>query len=116
MIAGHCHCLDCQKSSGTGHASFAFFPKDKVTVSGTLTRYASKTDAGNTMTRSFCPVCGSRMLGETTSLPDHVGVGLGVFDDSDDFVPAMSFYAKRLRKWDRLAEAIPSFETLPQQS
>ena len=112
-LAAHCHCLDCQKSGGAGHLSFAFYPEAQVKVTGELTRYASKTDAGNMMTRSFCPVCGSRILGESDGVPGMTGVALGVLDESDDIAPAMSFYAKRLRKWDHLAEAIPAFDELP---
>ena len=112
-MAAHCHCGDCQKSTGAGHLSFAFYPADQVKVSGQLTRYVSKSDTGSQMTRSFCPVCGSRVLGESSGFPGVTGVALGILDDSDDIAPTMSFYAKRARKWDHVAEGIPAFDELP---
>lgn len=115
MMVAHCHCLDCQKATGAGHATFAFFPRDHVKVTGALTGYDSQADSGNTLTRSFCPSCGSRMTGKSTSMPAHIGVFLGILDNSNACTPAMSFYAKRLREWDRLAGGIPSFDMLPPQ-
>ena len=112
-LAAHCHCLDCQKSTGAGHLSFAFYPADKVKITGELSRYTSKTDQGNTMSRSFCPVCGSRVLGESSGFPGVTGVALGILDSSDDIAPTMSFYAKRARKWDQPVKGIPAFDELP---
>jgi hypothetical protein len=31
-----CHCKDCQRASGTGHMSLAFFKKDDVAIVGAL--------------------------------------------------------------------------------
>ena len=31
-----CHCKDCQRASGTGHMSLAFFKKDDVAIVGKL--------------------------------------------------------------------------------
>ncbi|MCC0016892.1 MAG: GFA family protein [Rhodobiaceae bacterium] len=115
MLVGHCHCLDCQKSSGAGHTTLALFADEQMEVTGALSHYESKTDSGNILTRSFCPTCGSRMIGKSTGMPTHTAIFLGVLDDSDALQPAMSFYAKRLRTWDHLAEGIPAFETLPPQ-
>src|SRR5687768_7236625 len=39
MMAGHCHCADCRKSSGTGHCSHLVVPKASVAVTGKLTAY-----------------------------------------------------------------------------
>ena len=39
-----CHCLDCQRSSGTGHFSNAFFDKDSVTITGDTSSYTTQSD------------------------------------------------------------------------
>jgi len=34
-----CHCKDCQRASGTGHMSLAFFKKDDVAILGKTASY-----------------------------------------------------------------------------
>ena len=48
-----CHCKDCQRASGTGHMSLAFFKKDDVTIAGKTASYPSTADSGNINTRHF---------------------------------------------------------------
>ena len=60
MFVHCCHCKDCQRASGTGHMSLAFFKKDDVAIRGPTASYGVTADSGNTNTRHFCPKCGSR--------------------------------------------------------
>ena len=46
MFAGHCQCLDCQRETGGGHASFMAFPADAVKLTGTPRFYEAKADSG----------------------------------------------------------------------
>ncbi|MFN0264110.1 GFA family protein [Tepidamorphus sp. 3E244] len=114
-FAAHCHCLDCQKSSGAGHLTFAFFPQDSVSVTGELSEFTVAGDSGGSMTRSFCPTCGGRVIGRIGNLPGLVGVTLGILDESDGIVPQAAVYAKRLRKWDTIPEGVQAFEEMPPQ-
>ncbi len=79
---GQCHCDDCQRSTGTGHASNAFFNKEDVKIEGKLSRYASTTDTGSVITRSFCTTCGSRLFGESNVANNMISISAGVFDDN----------------------------------
>ena len=60
MFAGHCQCLDCQRETGGGHASFMAFPADAVKLTGTPRFYEARADSGNTIRRGFCPTCAAR--------------------------------------------------------
>ena len=59
MLAAHCHCIDCRKSSGTGHSTHVVVPEDGFSVSGEVRFYDHPADSGNVVTRGFCPTCGS---------------------------------------------------------
>ena len=50
VMTGQCHCKDCQRASGTGHMSLAFFKADDIEVSGETASYAVTADSGNTNT------------------------------------------------------------------
>jgi len=54
-----CHCKDCQRASGTGHMSLAFFKEDQVSIEGTYSEYASVADSGNENIRYgyHCRLC-----------------------------------------------------------
>lgn len=113
MMAGQCHCRDCQRSSGTGHVNIVGFPRTAVRVTGTTATFQSLADSGATVTRSFCPRCGSRLFGATTSMPDMLTVNAGVLDDMSAYRAQMTVYAKRRPAWDPVAEGVPVFEAMP---
>jgi hypothetical protein len=108
-----CHCRDCQRISGTGHATNALFSEADVEISGETKGYAVIADSGSTLTRYFCPACGSRMFGRNSARPGAINLPAGVFDDSDWFQPQMALYATRRPVWDPERADIPNFEAMP---
>lgn len=108
-----CHCLDCQAFSGAGHASLAYFAAGDVDVSGSCVDYTVTADSGAEMTRSFCPTCGSRLLGRNSERPELVAVNIGCLENSDWFRPQAILYTSRRHDWDITADDIPQFDTMP---
>lgn len=66
-----CHCIDCRRASGTGHASNAIFDNKDVRIEGTTQSFTVKADSGTDYTRHFCPTCGARIYGTHTGRPRH---------------------------------------------
>jgi hypothetical protein len=110
---GQCHCDDCRKSTGTGHSSNAFFKKSDVEIEGETSSYDSITDTGSTVTRHFCPNCGSRLFGTNNIVTDIISVSAGTLDDSSWFKPNAIVYNKKKPKWDVMDTSIPTFEEMP---
>ena len=108
-----CHCDDCRKTSGTGHVSFAFFKESDVEIKGETSSYDSSTDSGSTITRYFCPTCGSRLFGANSSSKNVIGVSAGTLEESSWFKPDLIVYNKRKPVWDFMDESIPAFEEMP---
>lgn len=102
-----CHCLDCQRITGTGHATNALFAETDVTIKGETGSYAAVADSGNIATRHFCSTCGSRVFGLNSARPGVVNVPVGVFEDSSWFKPQLALFNKRRQVWDA---ADPSVE------
>ncbi len=113
IFAGHCHCTDCQKVTGTGHVSVVAVPSDAVKVTGPVSAFAVIADSGQPYTRHFCPKCGSFIYGEPASMPGVRTVTAGTFDDTSLFEPQMVVYAKDRPAWDRIDSGLPEFETMP---
>ena len=108
-----CHCKDCQRASGGGHMSLAFFKSDDVTISGETGSHPVTADSGNINTRHFCPKCGSRVFGENSARAGIVGIPVGILDDTSWFAPDAIVYARDRAPWDRTSTDIPNFDQMP---
>ncbi|MBI2719321.1 MAG: GFA family protein [Rhizobiales bacterium] len=113
IMSGFCHCLDCQKASGAPHVMHVAFPEQAIRVRGETRGFQSPADSGGTVTREFCPICGSRLFGSSTTLPGMKTVHAAAFDDPAAFSPMMTVYAKRALQWDQVAANLPSFLAMP---
>ncbi len=108
-----CHCRDCQKSTGTGHVSQAFFAKKDVHIHGQASAYTTTTDGGNQSTRYFCPTCGSRIYGLNSGRPTTITLAVGCMDDHSWFSPKLVVYTKHRNDWDITRTDIPNFNEMP---
>jgi hypothetical protein len=95
-----CHCLECQRRSGSAFAAQARFPADCVTVTGETREWSYTGDSGNRAIFRFCPVCGSGIAYVVDAQPGVVAVPLGAFADPD-FAPDPSYsvYEGRKHRW-----------------
>jgi len=63
-----CHCLDCQKRTGSTYGVAAFFRREDIESEGATRCYTRKSDSGHPVTFHFCPECGSTVYWD--SAPD----------------------------------------------
>jgi len=94
-----CHCLDCQKRSGSSFAAQARFPADRVVVSGRSRQWSRTGDEGGVADMSFCPDCGSTVFYVAHVQPDLVAVAIGAFADPTFRGPDYSVYEGRKHGW-----------------
>jgi hypothetical protein len=105
-----CHCNACRRLSGTGHATWAFFPVEHVKISGEVARYQCPADSGATKARSFCPGCGAPLFTENSRTPERIGIAAAAFENSNWFQPQMIVYPWDMQVWDVVDEVIPKQE------
>jgi hypothetical protein len=99
-----CHCLACQRRTGSAFGIQARFPNDQVTISGRATAFVRTGDSGGTATHSFCPVCGSTVYWELGGLPGFTSVAIGAFADPQFPPPKISIYEVRRHPWAVMPE------------
>lgn len=109
----HCHCKDCQRSSGAGHMSNAIFRAADVEMHGSTSSYVVTADSGNILTRHFCPTCGSRVFATNSGRPGMIILTAGTMDDHSWFEPQLVIFTRSRAEWDKTDERIPNFETAP---
>lgn len=94
-----CHCLECQKRSGSSFAAQARFPADRVTISGQSRQWTRVGDEGGKGTFDFCPDCGSTVFYRVSADPDLVAVAIGAFAEPGFPAPNYSVYEERKHGW-----------------
>jgi hypothetical protein len=94
-----CHCLACQKRSGSSFAAQARWSADKVRIEGAATEYVRVGDEGGSATFHFCPRCGSTVYYQIDAAPDVVAVAVGAFADPSFPAPQYSVYEARKHAW-----------------
>lgn len=94
-----CHCLICQKRSGSAFAVQVRFPEAQVSIEGEAKSWSRTADSGLGVTYWFCPDCGSTVHFMTEHMAGLVAIPLGAFDDPYAFAPAFSVWEERKHDW-----------------
>jgi hypothetical protein len=101
-----CHCLACQRRTGSAFGMQARWPKDRVEVTGRSAEYVRISDAGEERTFRFCPDCGATVFWTTEAWTDSVAVAIGAFADPSFPHPTVSVYGSRRYPWLSLPDRI----------
>ncbi len=110
---GVCHCLACQRRTGSVFAALAGFAAP-YKVSGTATEYTRAGDQGAKFTFRFCPICGSTVFHTEEGYEDRsVSVAVGAFADPTFPPPQDSVYDHRKHAWVQLPPGIQTHEKDP---
>jgi len=107
-----CSCLDCQRSTGSGHASVALVPTTALTLTGTAKSFARPSDSGAVFTRHFCPHCGTPLYGQSSRAPEMRMIPVGLFAGNNAwFAPSQLIFARSQQAWDLVADHLPRHAT-----
>lgn len=113
MLMNDCQCRQCQRESGTGHASHVTFPRSAVSVEGEATHWDLVGDKGTVKTRAFCPTCGSPVYMTFRDMPDYFIVRAGSLDDPSRYRPQLVTWTAAGYAWDHLDRDVPKFDRMP---
>ncbi|MEQ8652573.1 MAG: GFA family protein [Kiloniellales bacterium] len=109
----NCHCTDCRRLTGAAYATLLFVPKDEVKISGATKSYQHSSDRGSTMTKSFCPTCGSQLFSENSAREGMVGLRAGNMDQPEQVKPQRSIFVDSKIPSTPLDPDLPSSGRMP---
>jgi hypothetical protein len=98
-----CHCLNCQKRSGSAFAAQARFPAECVIIRGETAEWSVVGESGARADFRFCPRCGSTVVYASEAMPGVIAVAVGAFADPGFPAPAFSGYEERRHPWAVIA-------------
>jgi hypothetical protein len=101
-----CHCLACQRRTGSVFGAQARFRWTAVAVTGESSVYVRVGDEGGKAAFHFCPKCGAIVYWLCPDNPDHVAVPVGSFAEPGFPVPTFSVYEERMHSWVCLPDNI----------
>jgi hypothetical protein len=99
-----CHCLDCQKRTGSTYGVAAFFRREDVEPQGAARSYTRQSDSGRHVTFHFCPECGSTVFWTPHRKPEAVAIAVGSFADPAFPAPTQAVYPERRHPWVAFSE------------
>jgi hypothetical protein len=96
-----CHCLACQRRTGSVFGVQARFDAEQVTIEGESREFLR----GQAVFR-FCPDCGATVFYTIDGMPESVAVPVGAFADPSFPPPVRSVWEERQHSWVRLPDEI----------
>ncbi len=109
---GVCHCLACQRRTGSVFATLASFAAP-FEIIGSANHFTRTGDQGSVFTFFFCPHCGTNLFHQEEGEVDSIAVAVGGFADPDFSAPDVTTYDVRRHRWLTLASDITVFERDP---
>lgn len=108
FVVSLCHCLACQRRTGSAFGIQAAFEAEQVRVSGQYKDYSRISDEADRKEHAFhfCPECGSSVFYTETDEPDLVVVMVGAFADPSFPPPTEAGYDVRRHQWVGLPDSL----------
>lgn len=94
-----CHCLHCQRRTGSAFSIQARWPTAQVAITGRASEFVLVGDEGSSATFRFCPTCGATVYWDNDQLPGMIAVPVGAFADPTFPPPQVSIYGVRRHPW-----------------
>lgn len=109
-----CHCLECQRQSGSAFAmSLRLRAADVQLIHGEPKTWTRPSDVGGPVACRFCATCGTRVWHEPSTPPGFIHIKSGTLDDPSQLAPQYESWTIRKHPWLAIAGLDTSFETQP---
>jgi hypothetical protein len=111
IVAGYCHCSECQKFSGSSFAAWGRIEREKVVFEKgrDLIRHYHKNETGRV---AFCRSCGSCLYNGQEG-GQFINIRLGILDDDPSERPSIHVYYASRARWYEAVDSLPKFDTVP---
>jgi hypothetical protein len=122
MFVNCCHCLDCQRQTGSAFVINALIEADRVQVSGETAATRMPTDSGQPHDIHRCAACGTALWSEYGGRSEIRFMRVGTLNDPTAIAPDAHIFTRTKQPWvslpaDRAYEVFyPTKTTWPGES
>jgi hypothetical protein len=111
MFTHACHCLDCQRTTGSAFVIHTVVARDDFAVEGDTRTATLPTGSGAGCDLTFCSECGTYITVRYRYHPVPViAVRSGTLDDTGKVTPQAHIFTRSKQSWLSLPEDAPAFE------
>lgn len=107
-----CHCLNCQRWSGSAFALHMLLPEPAMSITGALAEYSHEHD-GRQSRQFLCAQCHTRIFNSTDAAPGMRVLRAGTLDEAPTLAPAAHIWTRRKHAWVQLPPDVPSWPESP---
>lgn len=108
-----CHCLDCQKQTGTAFSMVVGLAESDLEVTGSSHAiYSTIGDTGNGVDRHFCSNCGSPIYSAPKAMPGFAFLKAGTLDDTSWLKPTTNIYCETAQPWVTIDENMDNHQRM----
>ena len=104
-----CSCSECQRRTGSVFASNAYYPRERLTLTGDAQEYVRIADSSVAFHSFFCSTCGTTLWFYSARDPNRVGIAVGAFADPDFPKPDRTVFDESKHGWVVFDDATPGF-------
>ena len=94
LVIQNCHCDQCRKATGSVYLTNLFIKEENFEITGEVNNYTHLSDAGNNMTKYFCPKCGSQVFGKNSGRSGIITIRAGTVNEKDIIKPIRNLFLK----------------------
>jgi hypothetical protein len=116
VFVAACHCIECQRRTGSPFGVSIYFAKPQVRTEGPSKVYVRGSDAGRKIEFHFCPDCGSSVFWYAEFDWDMVGIALGAFAEPSMPRPTLSVWETTQHPWVTFGHQLDRFAVQPKIS
>ena len=110
MFVHCCHCLDCQRQTGSAFVLNAIYEQDRIELlSGQPEPTHVPTDSGRPHDIYRCPSCRTALWSNYGGRPTRF-VRLGTLEDPSAHAPDVHIFTRSKLPWVTLPPEVPAFE------
>jgi hypothetical protein len=111
MFVHCCHCLDCQRQTGSAFVLNAIIEADRVELLAGETRgYPQPTDSGRPHVIYRCAACGTALWSTYGGREQARFVRVGTLNDPRALKPDVHIFTRSKQPWVQLPPGVPAFE------
>ncbi len=111
MFVHCCHCLDCQRQTGSAFVLNAIIETDRIElIAGEPKPVRVPTDSGRPHDVYRCPRCQTAMWSDYGGRPALRFVRVGTLDRPDALKPDVHIFTRSKQPWVGLPAGVPAFE------
>ncbi len=109
----NCHCIDCQKATGSVHTTMVFVPQDGMIVKGYPSSYTHTADSGSAMTKRFCSSCGTQLFSINSRRAGVVGIRAGTISQKHLVTPQLNIFCDSAVPSTPMDDKLPKHRKMP---